>query len=65
MYTTCMYTYLANYYGNRASGSSPNAAADADADENLQVKKIGYYVKNSLKCISGNTPYQLEDSSAP
>ncbi len=38
-----------------ASGSSPNATADADADENLQVENIGYYVKNSSKCISGNT----------
>ena len=38
-----------------ASGSSPNATADAD--ENLQVENIGYYVKNSSKCISGNTQH--------
>ncbi len=43
-----------------ASGSSPNnATADADADENLQVENIGYYVENSSKCISGNTRHLI------
>jgi hypothetical protein len=42
-----------------ASGSSPNATADADADENLQVEKIGYYAENSSKCISGNTQHLI------